>query len=111
MPDSDNELSTDSPFMDTTTTSTTEEPKSDDQSKNKYITYILAAIVVSLVLYLLYYSYTCFCENQAIELSEPFIEKTVKTGIDSDKSFDIDVEVNKLSERQEEYLKQINNSS
>lgn len=74
--------------------------------ENSWYTYALAGIVIVLVLYMFYYSYSCFCENQ--ELSENFIEKTVKTGIDSDRSFDVSSEVKKLSQLQEQYLQQIN---
>jgi hypothetical protein len=75
-------------------------------SGNMY-TYGLSFVVCILVVYLLYYSYTCFYENQEL-IIEPFIEKTVKTGTDSDKVFDVDGEVNKLRQLQEKYLEKLN---
>lgn len=69
-------------------------------------TYLLGAVAILLVLYIFYYSYTCFCDNQ--RLDEPFIEKTIKTGIDDDISFDVDVEVKRLSDLQEQYMRKLN---
>lgn len=70
-------------------------------------TYVLSIIIIGLVVYLLYYSYTCFYENQDL-INEPFIEKTIKTGIDDDRVFDVDGEVNKLRQLQEKYLNSLN---
>lgn len=70
-------------------------------------THILGVIIIGLVVYLLYYSYSCFYENQDLN-NEPFIEKTVKTGIDDDQVFDVDSEVNKLRQLQEKYLVSLN---
>ena len=70
-------------------------------------TYVLSIIIIGLVVYLLYYSYTCFYENQDL-INEPFIEKTIKTGIDDDRVFDVDGEVNKLRKLQEKYLNSLN---
>ena len=67
-------------------------------------TFYLSIIVVGLLLYLVYYSYVCIIETQE---TEPFIEKTIKTGIDVDIAFDTVGEVNKLRELQENYLKSI----
>jgi hypothetical protein len=72
-------------------------------------TYILSFIIVGLILYLLYYSYCCFYNNQ--ENNESFITKPIKTGIDSDKSFDIESEISKLRRAQENYLKSINDNN
>jgi hypothetical protein len=70
-------------------------------------TYGLSLVVFGLVVCLLYYSYTCFYENQEL-IIDPFIEKTVKTGTDSDKVFDVDGEINKLRRLQEKYLEKLN---
>jgi hypothetical protein len=70
-------------------------------------TYVLSIIIIGLVVYLLYYSYTCFYDNQDL-INEPFIEKTIKTGIDDDHVFDVDGEVNKLRQLQEKYLNSLN---
>ena len=70
-------------------------------------TYVLSIIIIGLVVYLLYYSYTCFYENQDL-INEPFIEKTIKTGIDDDRVFDVDGEVNKLRQLQEKFLNNLN---
>lgn len=82
----------------------------DDTSdkKKKYIRFALIALVVLLVIYIMYYSYSCFCSNQALGSPEKFTEKTVKSGVDSDKSFDIDAEVQRLSDLQEQYLRKLN---
>jgi hypothetical protein len=94
---------------------TTKQPSTNqyDDSKNVYgnavdmcYNYGYIIIISLLIVYIFYYSYNSFCENQN---SEPFIEKTVKTGIDADKSFDVDEEVKKLSDLQEQYLRKLNN--
>jgi hypothetical protein len=73
-----------------------------------YYTYILSLVVVAIVIGLLYHSYSCYCTNQDIyEDAEGFIEKTVKSGTDSDLSFDVDNQVNQLIQKQERYLTQI----
>ena len=91
-----------SPMMENTESTTKDNPnKSDSPKTNKY-TYILIAIVAVLVLYLIYYAYTSFYVNQ--DTDECFIEKTVKTGTESDVEFDMDVEVSKLKRLQEKYL-------
>ena len=66
--------------------------------------YIKAIFIVAIVIGILYYSYTCFCENQSLSLTEPYTEKTEKSGIDDDNAFDVDSEINKLRELQEKYL-------
>ena len=77
----------------------------DKSDKSKWMSYAITITVVCLVLYVFYYSWCCFQENQC---EEPFIEKTIKTGIDDDKSFDIDKEVKRLSDIQESYLRKLN---
>jgi hypothetical protein len=66
-------------------------------------TYILSGIVVGLIVYLIYYSYTCFYENQDI-IMEPFTENTIKSDPSADSSFDVDSEVDKLNKTQENNL-------
>jgi len=68
--------------------------------------YGYVVIIGLLIVYIFYYSYNSFCENQN---SEPFIEKTIRTGIDDDRSFDVDAEVKRLSDLQEQYLRKLNN--
>jgi len=90
-----------------------EGPKQDvksDSSKNNIYTYVLSFVVIALVLYIFYYSYTCFQGNQDI-MEENFIERTVKTGTDSDKAFDMNAEIKKLEEKQERNLIQLRNRS
>ncbi len=65
----------------------------------------LKIFICACVLYMFFYSYKCFCANQTI--NEGFIEKTIKTGTESDLSFDVDAEVKKLSDLQEKYLVQL----
>jgi hypothetical protein len=84
----------------------TETKKYGGDPGNPWQTYLLGTVAVLLVLYIFYYSYTCFCNNQHFD--EPFIEKTIKTGIDDDRSFDVDVEVKRLSDIQEQYLRKLN---
>ena len=79
-----------------------EEPVS--QSRYSSYTYLLSVVVVGLVLYLFYYSYQCFQSNSDDMISESFIEKTVKTGPGSDRSFDMNEEVDRLRKLQEDYL-------
>jgi hypothetical protein len=89
-----------SPFIES---NNQEQPKS---SINTYIQkYTLSIVVIVIIFYILYKSYNNFYANQD---TEPFIEKTIKTGIDDDKSFDVDTEVSRLSNMQESYLKKLN---
>lgn len=67
--------------------------------------YGMMLCIGALCLYILYYSYCNFCDNQNIE---PYIEKTVRTGIADDKSFDVEAEVKRLSDMQEKYLRKLN---
>jgi len=84
--------------------------ETDSKKNNTTVyTYILSFIIVGLILYLLYYSFCCFYNNQ--ENNESFITKPIKTGIDSDKSFDIESEISKLRRAQENYLKSINDNN
>lgn len=70
---------------------------------------ILKIIICACILYMFFYSYKCFCSNQSI--NEEFIEKTIKTGTETDLSFDVDAEVKKLSDMQEKYLVQLGRQS
>ena len=72
------------------------EDSTTNYTKNIY-TYILSFIVVGLVIYLAYYSYTCFYDNQYI--IDTITEKSSKT-IDED-DFDVDEEVSKLIKLQD----------
>jgi hypothetical protein len=100
-----------SPLMDTYDTGEAPVSVSSDVTsltkETGIYTYILAIIIISLVVYLLYYSYTCFYENQDM-ITDPFTEQTVKSGRDSDTIFDVDHEVNKLRQLQEKYLSTLN---
>jgi hypothetical protein len=70
-----------------------------------YYTYILSLLVVTIIIGLLYHSYSCYCTNQDLyEDPEGFIEKTVKSGTDSDLSFDVDDQIKQLMQKQEKYL-------
>ena len=96
-----------SPFMENTTPVPTPVVTKEPEKKKNYVPYIIAAVIVAFVIYVFYYSYSCFQLNQAPPL-EPFIEKTIKTGTETDKSFDIDTEVRRLSDLQEKYLRDLN---
>jgi uncharacterized protein HemX len=86
----------------------TSKPEATPKIATTYYTYVLSLLVVAIVIGLLYHSYSCYCTNQDIyEDSEGFIEKTVKSGTDSDSSFDVDNQVNQLIRKQEEYLSQL----
>ena len=106
--ESSSEIVTASPLLETVTDDTPAKGAAVtvDCARTPY-TYVLSIIIIGLVVYLLYYSYTCFYENQDL-INEPFIEKTIKTGIDDDRVFDVDGEVNKLRQLQEKYLNSLN---
>jgi len=106
--ESSSEIVTASPLLETVTDDTPVKGGvvTVDGTRTPY-TYVLSIIIIGLVVYLLYYSYTCFYENQDL-INEPFIEKTIKTGIDDDRVFDVDGEVNKLRQLQEKYLNSLN---
>ena len=76
-----------------------------DPTERSYYTYILSLLVVVIIVGLMYHSYSCYCANQDLyEDDEGFIEKTIKSGADSDLSFDVDDHVNQLIKKQEKYL-------
>jgi hypothetical protein len=106
--DTISENATVSPLIESTPVDTPVKIDEDtaDYTRTPY-TYILSIITIGLIVYLMFYSYTCFYENQDL-IIEPFIEKTIKTGIDDDIVFDVDGEVNKLRQLQEKYLNSIN---
>jgi hypothetical protein len=66
-----------------------------------------AKVIVCIVfaLGILYYSYNSFYENQCVD---PFVEKQTLDGIAHDRSFDITLEVQRLSDIQEKYLEELN---
>jgi hypothetical protein len=77
--------------------------KKDENKPSKYYTYVLSLVVVVVVIGLMYHSYSCYCSNQDL-YNEGFTEETVKSGTDSDLSFDVDDQINKLTNSQEKYL-------
>ncbi len=89
-------------------TTTTDASATTKDKKKLYMKYALIVVAVLLVFYVLYFSYSRFRINQTLGGTEPFIEKTVKTGTDSDRSFDIGREVQRLSDLQEQYLRKLN---
>lgn len=96
-----------SPMMDFTESAKDSDAKdvTGNIPKNNKFTYALIAVVVLLVLYLAYYAYKSFYDNQCDD--EGFIEKTIKTGTESDSEFDMDTEVSKLRRLQEKYLSNV----
>ena len=74
-------------------------------SRKKIIgVFVFIVIVVSA-----YFIYDQFQSNQGIpDPVEGFIEKTVKTGPEADLSFDMEKEVKRLSDIQEDYLVKLN---
>lgn len=70
-------------------------------------TILLALIVICLVLFLMFHAYSCFCINQEIE---PYINEQPRTDVQVDKEFDVDNEVEKLIQTQEEYLEKLQRS-
>jgi cell division protein FtsL len=104
------ELESESSLIETTPNIAMKILKTEDTSKTErsYYTYILSIVVVAIIVGLLYHSYSCYCTNQDLyEDSEGFIEKTIKSGTDSDSSFDVDDQVNQLIKKQDKYLAQI----
>jgi hypothetical protein len=73
-------------------------------------TYILIAIVVILILFLIYHAYSCFCSNQDLDMLEPYINGSPRTDVQSDKSFDVEDEVQKLIQLQEQHLEKLQRS-
>jgi uncharacterized membrane protein YvbJ len=78
---------------------------SDQPQKIKpdWAKYAMAITAIVVIIVIAYYAYTSFYNNQ-----EGYVEWQDRTGVDADKSFDVDAEVQRLSDIQEEYLRQIN---
>ena len=70
------------------------------------IQYLIMGVSVLVILYILYKAGYCFYKKQSD--CDSFISKTIKTGTDSDKSFDVEIEVNELIKKQESYLHKLN---
>ena len=77
------------------------------ESSNGSYTLLLAFIVICLVLFLMYHAYSCFCINQE---TEPYINEQPRSDVQADKEFDVDIEVKKLTDLQEEYLEKLQRS-
>jgi hypothetical protein len=88
-------------------------PDKNNKIERSYYTYMLGLLVVTIVICLLYHSYSCYCVNQDLYENEDegFIDKTIKSGTDSDLSFDVDDEVTRLIQKQEKYLDHIQKNS
>lgn len=84
-----------------------DKPKNNKIDSSNIYTYILSFIVVCLVIYLLYYSYMCFYDNQYI--IDTNISKSIKSTDDTDYDdiFDVDTEVGKLIKLQDSNLSNI----
>jgi cell division protein FtsL len=94
-----------SSLIDTSQENTPEIPaKTISGGGNSSYTFLLVAVVICLVLFLIYHAYSCFCINQEIE---PYLNTQPRTDIQSDKAFDVDDEVKKLSQMQEQYLEKL----
>lgn len=76
--------------------------------KYKSYTCILAVIIVCIIILGCYYAYSCFCANQDIE--ESYINKQPRTDQPGDKAFDVDAEIKKLIQLQEQYLAKLQKS-
>lgn len=87
-----------SPIMDTGS------PETKKDAETSSYTIILAIIVVILVLFIIYHAYSCFCINQNLDFSEPYINKQPRTDPQDDNAFDVESEVKKLIQLQEQYL-------
>jgi hypothetical protein len=75
---------------------------------NHSYTFLLVAVVICLVLFLIYHAYSCFCINQDIE---PYLNTQLSTDTQRDNAFDVDDEVQKLSQMQEQYLEKLQQAS
>jgi hypothetical protein len=74
-----------------------------DSGSSSY-TFLLGVVVICLVLFLIYHAYSCFCINQEIE---PYLNTQPRTDTPSDNAFDVDDEIQKLSQMQEQYLEKL----
>ena len=72
-------------------------------SSNNYYMYMVGFLIIAVIIYLLWTSYSCFYDNQDL-FDDPFISGTIKSSPDDDIVFDVDGEINKLRELQENYL-------
>ena len=93
-----------SSLIDTSPDRSPETPAITGGDDNSSYTFLLVAVVICLVLFLIYHAYSCFCINQEIE---PYLNTQPRTDTQSDKAFDVDDEVQKLSQMQEQYLEKL----
>ena len=86
------------------------ETKSEPTKPVNTYTYLLAIIVVVLVLFLVYHAYSCFYINQELDFTEPYINPQPRSDPQDDNPFDVDSEVKKLIQLQEQYLEKLQRS-
>ena len=79
-------------------------------SNTKIYTYMLAIIIVIVVVFIMYNSYSYFCINRDSDISEPYINTQPRDDPPGDNAFDVESEVKKLVQMQEEYLETLQRS-
>ena len=85
-----------SPYM-----TSTESGDTLEQAKTYVTTHAIKIAVGAMLIVIMYFMYVSFYNNQS---DDTFIEKTIKSGRDSDSSFDVGKHVDKLIKLQEDYL-------
>lgn len=101
-------MDNDSPIIDDTINSLNDK----DTAKESPLLYtmMLSVCVVVIILFLIYHSYSCFCNNRESDVGESYINEQPRTDIQTDNSFDVDSEVKKLVQFQERHLEKLQRS-
>ena len=64
-------------------------------------------VLIILVFFIICHTYYCFCENRDLECNEDYINGPPRTDPQFDEAFDVEREVKKLIQLQEEYLEKL----
>jgi predicted negative regulator of RcsB-dependent stress response len=71
---------------------------------------MLIGVVVIVLLFVVWHSYSCFTTNQLISFPETYVNEQPRTDPQSDDSFDVNDEIKKLIQLQENHLGKIRNN-
>lgn len=76
-------------------------------NEQKSYTHILIIVIILLLIFLFYHAYSCFQVNQDITFLESYKNGPPRSDPQSDNAFDVEKEVKKLIQMQEQFLEKL----
>lgn len=77
------------------------------KSENIKYKYLLYAIIICAIMFLLFHAFTCFQKNKCQDFQEPYINRSTRDDPQVIDSFDVEYEVKKLIKLQEKFLQKL----